>query len=298
MDLVIVGSVAIDSVKTPSGYRENSIGGSALYASIAASKFCKSGIVGVVGKDFPGEVIEDLKKQNIDVSGLEVKEGDTFRWKGEYCDLNRAETLDTQLNVFAEFCPVLPEEYINSKYLFLGNIHPQLQLDVIKQSNAKIIVCDTMNFWINSTPELLNEVIKKVQVLFVNEDEIRLLTKKHNVFDAADAVLDSGPSLVVIKRGEYGAIAYSKDFMYFSPVYPVRNVCDPTGAGDSFAGGFMGYISQEDIFNEATIKKAMIIGTVTASINIESFSFDNLLNANNTEIFKRLDFLKKVVSVD
>ncbi|MCK9329541.1 MAG: PfkB family carbohydrate kinase [Candidatus Cloacimonetes bacterium] len=298
MDLVIVGSVAIDDVKTPSGHREYSVGGSALFASIAAAKFTSTGIVGVVGEDFPEKIVGDLKKQQIDLSGLEKVEGKTFRWKGEYCDLNKAETKDTQLNVFADFCPKLPETYKNAKYLFLGNIHPQLQLDVINQCKAEIIACDTMNFWINGTPELLNKVIKKVQILFINEDEIRLLTKKQNIFDAADEVLKQGPKLLIIKRGEYGAIAYSKDLLYFSPVYPVRQVVDPTGAGDSFAGGFLGYIVKHNTLDSKIIKQAMIYGTVTASINIESFSFDRLISTNIEEIENRVDFLKKIISVE
>ncbi len=298
MNLAIVGSVAIDDIKTPSGHREHSVGGSALFAAIASSKFVDCGIVGVVGEDFPEDTVCSLRQQHIDLKGLETGKGKTFRWKGEYCDLNKAETIDTRLNVFADFCPKLPESYKDAKYLFLGNIHPQLQLDVISQSNAEIIACDTMNFWISGTPDLLEEVIKKVQILFINEDEIRMLTDKQNIFDAADEVLKKGPKLIIIKRGEYGSIAYAKDLLYFAPVYPVRNVVDPTGAGDSFAGGFLGYIVKQNKLDNQTIKQAMIYGTVTASINIESFSFDRLISTNKDEINNRVDFLKKIISVE
>ena len=298
MKLVMVGSVAIDDIQTPQDRRMNSVGGSALYASLAAAKMSEVGIVGVVGDDFPDNVCAILKQNKVDLKGLEKVAGKTFRWKGRYCDLNRAETLDTQLNVFADFSPKLPSEYIDAEYLFLGNIHPQLQLDVINQAkNAKIIACDTMNFWINGTPDLLLQVVRKVHILFINEDEIKLLTNKQNIFDAADEVLTLGPELVIIKRGEYGAIAYSKNMLFFTPVFPVRKVYDPTGAGDSFAGGFMGYITKEGKLDSVTIKNAMLYGTVTASVNIESFSFDRLIEASLSEIQDRVNFLKCTIII-
>jgi sugar/nucleoside kinase (ribokinase family) len=292
MKLVIVGSVAIDDVTTPSGRREDSMGGSAVYASIAASKFSEVGIVGVVGDDYPKKTTDLLSKAKIDLKGLEKVKGKTFRWRGVYNDLNKAETKDTQLNVFASFSPKLPKEYLNPKTLFLGNIHPQLQLDVIKKAGKpKIIALDTMNFWISGTPDLLKKAIKKVNILFVNEDEIKQLTGKNNIFDAGDKVLAMGPEYVIIKRGEYGAVAYSKEMTFFMPIFPVRSVFDPTGAGDSFAGGFLGYITKAPKLTPAVIKKAMLHGTVTASFNIESFSFDKLLKTTNKEIEERVSFL-------
>jgi sugar/nucleoside kinase (ribokinase family) len=298
MKLIIVGSVAIDDVQTPSGHREHSVGGSANYAAIASGKFCTVGMVGVVGDDYPADIPNALQKHNINVEGLEKVSGKTFRWKGVYNDLNKAETIDTQLNVFADFSPKLPASYATVKYLFLGNIHPQLQLDVIKKvTNASLIACDTMNFWISSTPDLLTQVIKKVNILFINEDEIKQYTGKQNIFDAADDILALGVTLLIIKRGEYGAVAYTKDMIFFVPIYPVRKVFDPTGAGDSFAGGFMGYISREGNLDEKTIKMAMLYGTVTASINIESFSFDRLLQAGSDEIEERVKFLQKAMSL-
>ena len=292
MKLVIVGSVAIDDVETPSGRREESMGGSAVYASIAAARFTQPAIVGVVGDDYPMEMCEKLLMNNINLQGLEKVHGKTFRWKGVYNDLNKAETKDTQLNVFADFKPKIPKIYQNPKTLFLANIHPQLQLDVIaKAGKPKIIALDTMNFWITGTPDLLKKVIKKVDILFINEEEIKLLTGKNNIFDAGDKVLKMGPEYVIIKRGEYGAIAYSKKMTFFMPIYPVRNVFDPTGAGDSFAGGFLGYLTKVTKFTPQIIKKAMLYGTVTASFNIEAFSFDKLVKTTPEKIDERVKYL-------
>jgi len=298
MKLIIVGSVAIDDVTTPKGHREYSIGGSAIFASIAASKFTACGIVGVVGEDFPQDTCTNLQQANIDLQGLEHVQGKTFRWKGVYNDLNRAETLDTQLNVFANFKPKLPNAYKDPSILFLGNIHPQLQLDVISEAGKpKLIALDTMNFWIQSTPELLTQVIKKIDILFVNEDEIKQLTKKNDIYTAADGILALGPRYIIIKRGEYGSIIYAKDLLFFMPVYPVRDVFDPTGAGDSFAGGFLGYLSNFDNANQIDVKNAMLYGTATASINIESFSYDALLTAEKASVQERVDFLKNCMKL-
>ena len=309
MNLVIVGSVAIDDVETPSGRCENSMGGSAVFASIAASKFTEVGLVGVVGDDYPDETCELLQKQGIDLKGLEKVSGKTFRWKGIYNDLNRAETLDTQLNVFADFAPKLPDEYLKAEFLFLGNIHPKLQLDVIeKAKGARIIACDTMNFWIQSTPELLNEVIKKVNILFINEEEIKLLTSKDDIFEAVEEILHFGPEYVIVKRGDEGAFAFNKkidtycpvigtnhvptyDFLFDAPVYEVEKVFDPTGAGDSFAGGFMGYLAKIQKYDPESIKKAMLHGTATASFNIESFSFDRLIKVSIKDLEDRIEAL-------
>jgi len=297
MKLVIVGSIAIDDVQTPSGHRENSIGGSATYASIAASKFTDCGIVGVVGSDFPEEICKKLTEHHVDLQGLERVAGHTFRWAGRYNDLNKAETLDTQLNVFADFKPKLPANYKNPDILFLGNIHPQLQLDVIAEvGSPKTIALDTMNYWITSTHALLTEVVKKINILILNEDEILAFTDKPNIFDAADHILSLGPKYIIIKRGAYGAILYGQSLLFFMPVYPVRSVFDPTGAGDSFAGGFLGYISSCDNLNETTLKNAMFYGTATASLNIESFSFDSLYAADRKTIEGRVEFLKKCMS--
>lgn len=298
MNFIIIGSIAFDDIKTPAGEVVNSLGGSAVYAAIAASKYAKNGIVGVVGDDFDPAIIDLLKKQHIDTTGIEYAKGKTFRWKGVYNDLNKAETLDTQLNVFADFDPKIPEAYQNAEYLFLGNIHPALQLKVIeKMPQAKLIACDTMNYWIDTCPDLLMEVVKKVNILFINEDEIKSFTNEHNVFTAGEKILSYGPQLVLIKRGEYGSVALAKDFMFFAPVYPVKNVCDPTGAGDSFAGGFMGTLVENNLLTPELIKEAVLNGTITASFNIESFSSDKLLNSNRQNIIDRINTLKNYMKI-
>ncbi len=296
MGLVIVGSIALDSVKTPFGEVTDALGGSANYAAMASKNFCDTKIVGVVGEDYPFDYIELLKHNGVNVEGLEIKPGNTFRWKGVYNDLNRAETLDTQLNVFAEFNPVLPESYNSCQYLFLGNIHPSLQLSVLNQMpNVKISACDTMNFWIERTKDELLEVIRRVTILFINEDEIRMLTGEENIFKAADLIAEMGPKLIIVKRGEHGALAVHKDYYFFTPIYPVKNVVDPTGAGDSFAGGFMGYITGKNSFEEDVVKKAMVHGTVMASFDVEAFSIDRLKDANLANIAYRKEEIRRSV---
>lgn len=296
MSLVIVGSVALDSVKTPFGEVKEAVGGSANYAAMASKNFCETKLVGVVGDDYPTEHIELLRHNGVNIEGLEIKPGKTFRWVGVYNELNRAETLDTQLNLFAEFNPILPETYRNSKYLFLGNIHPALQLNVLNQMpNAKITACDTMNFWIDRNRDELLEVIKRVTILFINEDEIKMLTGEGNIFKATDIVAEMGPTLIIVKRGEYGALAVHKDYYFFTPIYPVKDVIDPTGAGDSFAGGFMGYIAGKDSFEKEIVKKAMVHGTVMASFNVEAFSLDRLKDANMANIAYRKEEIRHSV---
>lgn len=296
MKLVIVGSVALDAVKTPYGEVECVLGGSAVYASLASKNFCETGIVGVVGKDFPKEHIELLKKCGICLEGLQEKDGKTFFWKGIYNNLNNAETVDTQLNVFADFNPMIPENYQNCDFLFLGNIDPDLQLQVLDQVKKPILTAmDTMNFWITGKrPELL-EVIKRIDVLFINEEEIRMLTEENNILKAARKAQALGPKLIVIKRGEYGAFAYGRDFLFFSPVFPVLDVVDPTGAGDSFAGGFIGYLAAVGKIDYPEIRKAMMYGTVMASLTVEDFSLNKLRKADTKLIEERLQKLREYV---
>ena len=277
MSLLIVGSIALDTVITPFGKREDILGGSTVYTAMASKNFCQTNIVGVVGEDFPKEHIELLKANDIDTEGLEVVPGKTFRWKGVYNDLNRAETLDTQLNVFAEFNPMIPENYKKCDYVFLGNIDPMLQLRVLNQmQNPKVTACDTMNFWISGNKEALLKVIKKVDILFINEDEIKMLTDESNIYQAAEIALSFGLKIVVIKCGEHGSVCIGENFIFFAPVYPVKKAIDPTGAGDSFAGGFMGYLTRKDNFDKDTIRNAMIYGTIMASFCVESFSLERV----------------------
>ncbi len=293
MSLLIVGSIALDNVETPHGKVSHSLGGSAIFTSMASKNYCKSSVVGIVGEDFPKKHFELLAENEINTKDLKVISGKTFHWSGKYNDLNKAETLDTQLNVFADFDPQLCEDNKKCDYLFLGNIDPILQLKVLKQmDNAKITACDTMNFWISGAKASLIEVINNVDILFINEDELRMLTNVHNIFEAAQKTKKMGPKLIVVKRGEYGSFAFSDDFIFFAPVYPVRKVIDPTGAGDSFAGGFMGYLASVGNFEETTIKNAIIYGTVTASFNVESFSIGRLKEISMKDILAR----KKIIS--
>ena len=294
MSLVIVGSIALDSIKTPFGEVEKALGGSAMYASLASSKFVKTQIVGVVGEDFPIEHIDLLKENDICCKGLKIVPGKTFHWKGVYNDLNKAETLETHLNVFADFNPELPPEYRKSRYVFLGNIDPVLQLRVLDQmENPGITACDTMNFWISGKKKELMEVIKRVDILFINEDEIKMLTGEQNVFSAAEIACSYGPKYLIIKRGEYGSMAVSKNFLFFVPVYPLKKVIDPTGAGDCFAGGFMGYLANTDRDDQETIKNAMIYGTVTASFDVESFSLEKIKGIDKDMIEIRKEEIMK-----
>jgi sugar/nucleoside kinase (ribokinase family) len=298
MNLIIVGSIAIDDVKTPFGRREYSLGGAAAYASLAAGKFVNCGIVGVVGDDYPKSAIDTLNSNNVNTDGIEVVKGKTFRWAGVYNDLNQAETLDTQLNVFADFTPKLNQNYLNAEYLFLGNIHPQLQLDVIESvAGTKFISCDTMNFWIYGTPDLLKKVISKVSLLFINEQEIKSFTKKENIYDAADVMMSFGVKYVVVKLGEYGSVLISNDLIFSVPAFPVRCVIDPTGAGDCFAGGFMGYVTKQKNIEKHTLKNAMLYGTVCASVNIQSFSFDAIVETKISDIEIRYNELKNIMSL-
>ncbi len=296
MSLVIVGSIAFDGVKTPYGEVDKVLGGSAIYASMASKHFCKTHIVGVVGEDFSKKYVSVLQENDICCKGIKFVPGKTFYWKGVYNDLNRAETLDTQLNVFADFDPKIPANYQKCEYLFLGNIDPELQLRVLNQmENTKKIACDTMNFWIEGKREKLLEVISKIDILFINDDEVKMLTGENNVFVAAEAAGKLGPQLIVIKRGEYGSMAVAKDFIFFVPIYPVKNVIDPTGAGDSFAGGFMGYLAAQKKYNKTAIKNAMIYGTVMASFNIQSFSLNKLREINLKDIKARKESVIKSI---
>ena len=296
MSLVIVGSIAFDGVKTPYGEVDKVLGGSAIYASMASKHFCKTHIVGVVGEDFSKNYVSMLQENDICCKGIKFVPGKTFYWKGVYNDMNRAETLDTQLNVFANFDPRIPTDYRKCEYLFLGNIDPELQLRVLNQmENTKKTACDTMNFWIEGKREKLLEVISKIDILFINDDEVKMLTGEKNIFVAAEVARKLGPQLIVIKRGEYGSMAVAEDFIFFAPVYPVKNVIDPTGAGDSFAGGFMGYLATQKKYNKTSIKNAMIYGAVMASFNIESFSLNKLREIDLKDIEARKESVIKSI---
>jgi len=296
MSILVVGSVAIDSVETPFGRGENILGGSATYFSTAASFFTDVNLVAVVGDDFPPEHIDFLKSRNIDLRGLKQEAGKTFHWKGRYgFDLNEAQTLDTQLNVFQTFRPQIPAEYAEAEYLILANIDPELQLEVLEQvKSPRVIACDTMNFWISSKPEVLKQVIARVDFFIINEGEARQLTGEVNLVKAARAILAMGAKNLIIKRGEYGVLLFSGDAVFAAPAYPLENVFDPTGAGDTFAGGFMGYLASTGNLSEGSVRQAIIFGSVMASFNVEDFSLDRLRTLQYSEIDARYKSFKKM----
>lgn len=298
MSLVVIGSIALDTIKTPAGEVADVLGGSAIYASIAGKYFTDVSIVGVVGEDFPQNHIDLLNNKQINIDGLVRVPGKTFRWKGEYLNLNQATTLDTQLNVFAEFKPILTQGCKTNSVTLLGNIHPALQLEVLDQIECSdLIAMDTMNLWIDMTKPQLTQVMKRVDLVFINEDEAKMYAEKSNVFEAIEKILDLGVKYVVVKRGEYGAIVASREELFFVPVYPVRKVVDPTGAGDSFAGGFTGYLAKVKKYDFETIKQATIYGTITAANNIQSFSVENLQQLTESEIQTMADDLKQWIKI-
>ena len=297
MGIVVVGSVAIDDVTTPFGRNPNAPGGSATYFSLSASNFTKVKLVAVVGEDFPKKYIRLLKSKNVDTQGLEIKKGKTFRWKGKYdWDLDNAKTLATDLNLFKDFKPVLPEEYKKDDILFLANIDPTLQLEVLKQSKAKMIAADTMNLWIEHKRKELLQVLRRIDIVILNEYEARQLTKEGNLLKAAKKIISWGTKKVVIKKGEDGVLFVSKNTFFASPAYLMEDVYDPTGAGDTFAGGFLGYLSKASRINDAAIKKALAYGTVMASFTVESYDISSLAKQNNKSIEKRFKLFKKLCS--
>jgi sugar/nucleoside kinase (ribokinase family) len=296
MSLLVVGSIALDSVETPFGRREEVLGGSATYFSTAASFFTPVRLVATVGEDFPGEHVAFLQGRGVDVAGLERRPGRTFRWKGRYeFDLNQAHTLDTQLNVFADFEPVLPPPYRDSSHVFLGNIDPDLQRRVLDQVRGpRFVAADTMNFWITSKRESLLRTLKRVDMLFVNDAEVRQLADEPNVVKAARKVLSLGPRSLVVKRGEYGALLFSGDHVFACCAYPLAALADPTGAGDTFAGGFMGYLARSGREDIDVLRRAIVMGGVLASFNVESFSLDRLRTLTREEIRARFGEFRKL----
>ena len=289
MKLLVVGSIALDTVETPFGREENILGGSASYFSLTASMFTDVCAVAVVGNDFPEEHLKLFRSKGIDLNGVKREKGQTFRWEGRYgYDLGDPETLATHLNVFENFKPVLPEEYRNIGYVFLANIDPELQLSVLKQvKNPKLVACDTMNYWIENKPEALKEVIKRVDILMLNDSETRILAKEPRITHAARKVLDLGPKVLIVKRGEYGALMFSREGIFWAPSYPLEEVIDPTGAGDSFAGGFMGFVAGHDITDHAGYKTAVVFGSVIASFTVEDFSVRRIEQLRRADIDKR-----------
>ena len=291
-DLLVVGSVALDSVATPFGAVREALGGSATFFSYAASFFTRVRLLATVGEDFPGEHLDLLRGHGVDIASLQVSKGRTFRWTGEYgYDLNEAKTLDTQLNVFADFKPVLTPELRHVPYLFLANIDPVLQLDVLRQmeERPRLVALDTMNFWIRGQREALNRVLAEVDVVTVNDGEARELAGEPNLVRATRAIAAMGPKTVVVKRGEYGALLFSDGAFFMVPAYPLDSVYDPTGAGDSFAGGFVGYLAATDHVDASAMRRALVYGSVIASFAVEDFSLNRLTRLTRQEIDARYD---------
>ncbi len=291
MSVLVVGSVAYDGIETPFGQVDRILGGSATYISLTSSFFSDDvKLVGVVGSDFADEDIRLLESRNIDLDGLQVDEsGKTFFWKGKYhFDLNTRDTLDTQLNVFEHFDPVIPDSWRNSKYIALGNIEPGLQSKVLEQVHRpELIVMDTMNFWIEKTLDQLKETISKIDMLVINDSEARELTGTHNLFKAAGEIKDLGPGHLVIKKGEHGALLFTGDEVFSAPAYPVIDIFDPTGAGDTFMGGLLGWLSYTDDLEPQNMRRAVIFGSVMASFCVEKFGPDRLKSVSEDDIYSR-----------
>lgn len=296
MALTVVGSVALDTVETPAGKNIEGLGGAAVFFSLAASNFTRVHMVGVVGEDFPSEHVRLLESKDIDITGLERVPGRTFRWTGKYHeDVNERDTLDTQLNVFEQFHPKLPDDARNASHLFLGNIHPSLQLEVLDQAQQKFVALDTMNLWIDITLNDLKAVLARVDCLIINDSEARLLTGEADVRKAATAIRALGPHIVVVKKGEHGCLLFdSKNNIFAMPAMPLDDVIDPTGAGDSFAGGFMGYLATHDNTDFATLRQAVVYGSALASFTCEDFGPDRLAKVDPEQIEARYQEFKRL----
>lgn len=301
--LLIVGTVAFDAIETPFGKTDKVLGGAATFIGLAASYFkTDAAIVSVVGDDFPATYLELFRDKGIDVSGLEVVEGaKTFFWKGRYHnDLNRRDTLATELNVLADFKPVVPKAYSDADLLMLGNLHPEIQLSVIRQmqKRPKLIVLDTMNYWMNHTWDTLMEVIREIDVIVINDEEARQLSGQYSLVKAASMIGAMGPDYVVIKKGENGALLFHEDRIFFAPALPLEDVFDPTGAGDSFAGGFAGYLAETENISFGNLKNAVIHGSNLASFCVERFGTERLLDLKQPEINTRLDQFRELTQFD
>lgn len=298
-ELLVVGSVALDSVETPSGSVDEALGGSATYFSAAASLLTPVRVVAVVGEDFPQEHLDTLRERGISLEGLQRAPGRTFRWSGRYVDdLNQAVTLDTQLNVFETFDPELPDSYKDTPFVFLANLHPALQLKVLEQTSGEAFTgADTMNFWIEGERELLEEVFRRVRCVMVNEAEALEFSGESNIFRAVRVIEELGPEYIVIKRGEYGAVLWHRGEVFFIPAFPLEEVIDPTGAGDTFAGGLFGYLAACDGHRMEDLRRGLMVGSVMASYNVEDFSLGRLLSITREDIIMRAGHFEKMIHI-
>ena len=300
MSVLVVGSVALDSVETPFGKADHVIGGSGTFFSASASHLSPVQLVGVVGDDYPLDQLEPLKRRGVDMAGLEHAAGESFRWRGRYRhDLNSAETLETRLGVFSHFSPKIPTQFRNAPFVFLANIDPRLQLDVLKQvQRPKLVACDTMNFWIESRRPDIVELIKHVDLITLNDGEARQLTDCANLVKAARWIMARGPKMVIIKKGEHGAFLFKEKSIFFAPAYPLEEVFDPTGAGDSFAGGFMGYLARTGDLSDANLRRAVVYGSAMGSFAVEKFSVQRLLEITPADIVARVADFRQLVAFE
>jgi sugar/nucleoside kinase (ribokinase family) len=301
MKIVSVGTVAFDAIETPFGKTDKIVGGACTYISLSAAYFNDSpNLISVVGEDFPKETIDLFKKRGINTEGLQIKEGEkTFFWSGKYHqDMNTRDTIDTQLNVLESFDPIVPNSYQDCDILMLGNLTPSVQMKVIQQmeTRPKLIVLDTMNFWMEIAMDDLKEVIKQIDVLTINDEEARLLSGEHSLRKAAKIILQMGPKYLIIKKGEHGALLFGDNNIFYAPALPLEEVFDPTGAGDTFAGGFVGHLSTCDSINWEAMKKAIIVGSAMASFTVEKFGIERLVALDENQIEERINEFKKLVS--
>ncbi|NCW45011.1 MAG: sugar kinase [Gemmatimonadaceae bacterium] len=298
--VLVVGSVALDSVETPFGKADEVLGGSGTYFSSSASHFTPVQLVGVVGDDYPVEKLEPLAARGVDLAGLEKASGTSFRWRGRYRhDLNSAETLETHLGVFSHFRPKIPDQFKCSPFVFLANIDPRLQLQVLEQvEKPRLVACDTMNFWIESRRPDLVELLRHVDLITLNDAEARQLTEHTNLVQAARWIMDKGPKHVLIKKGEHGAFMFTRDSIFFAPAYPLESVFDPTGAGDSFAGGFIGYLAATGDLSDANMRRAVVVGSAMGSFAVEKFSNARLLEITRADIDARIREFRQLVAFD
>ncbi len=300
MSILVVGSVALDHVETSFGSVEEAVGGSAVFFSAAASMLAPVQMVGVVGSDYPIEKLDFLARRGVDLSGIETAEGESFRWKGRYSyDLNDRTTIWTQLGVFAHFKPSIPEHFRDARTVFLGNIDPVLQLDVLDQvRNPELVAADTMNFWIDGSRDPLLKMLERVDILMVNDGEARQLADEPNLLKAARWIQRHGPEWVVVKKGEHGAVLFGRDTVFFVPAYPLEDVFDPTGAGDAFAGGFFGYLGRSGGRSDDDFRRAMVYGSVLGSYAVEQFSVDRLKTLTADEVNERIRQFRDLTAFD
>ena len=298
MSILVVGSTALDTIKTPFGKAERILGGSAIYFSLSAINFAPVSIVAVVGEDFPKKHIQFLQDKGIDTQGLNIESGKTFHWEGEYSwDFSNPKTIKTDLNVFADFDPKIPKDYQNSNYIFLANIDPTIQMKVLNQiKKPKLIACDTMNYWIENKRTELLKLFKRIDILIINETESRELTNQNNLIKAAKDLLKLGPKIIVIKKGEHGVLVFTENSIFTTPAYLMESISDPTGAGDTFAGGFIGYLAKSKKLNQENLRKAAIYGTIMATFAVEDFSLRKLGKISKIEIDERIRKFKQITS--